>query len=315
MGIACLDGMRVTSDINYRLLTESIRNHQSNILSSQQRLSSGVLVSKASDDPGAYSQIRSLASSQAQMTQYQRNLGIASAYQKAVGGSLTQVTSLMQRLNEIAVKGGDGTLDDTTRGTLVDEVNELLETMVSVANGSDDGRYTFGGLRMDAPPYETVLDADGKITAVTYAGSEETREIRIGDTMTVVTNSPGSTSGNEGGVFQTSTRDVFASIIALRDALASGSEIANSGILEDLQDDLDHVLTASSLNGARQEQVTAQKNYLLNLQLSAKDARSSVESVDVAQETIKLAQAESAYEAALKSTATLLGQVSLLDYL
>ena len=307
--------MRVTADINYRLLTESIRNHQSNILTSQQRLSSGVSVAKASDDPGAYSQIRSLASSQTQMTQYQRNVNIAVAYHKTVSESLTQATTLMQRFNEIAVKGGDGTLDDTTRGTLVDEVDELLQTMISVANGSEGGRYTFGGLRTDAPPYETVLDADGKITSVAYVGSEETREIRIGDSMTVATNYPGSTSGNEGGVFQTSTRDVFASIIALRDALASGSEIDDSDILENLQDDLDHVLTASSLNGARQEQVTTQKNYLLKLQLSAKEARSNLESVDVAQETIKLAQAETAYEAALKSTSTLLGQVSLLDYL
>ena len=301
--------------MSYRMLTESVRNHQSNILTSQQRLSSGLVVTKASDDPGAYSMIRALASSQTQMTQFQRNVGIAETYHKTVSDSLTQATTLMQRLNEIAVKGGDGTLDDTTRGTLVDEVNELLETMISVANGSDGGRYTFGGLRTDAEPYEKVLDADGKIISVSYVGSEETREIRIGDSTTVVTNYPGSTATGEGGVFQTPTRDVFASIISLRDALASGTEIANAGILEDLQDDLDHILTASSLNGARQEQVASQKSYLLKMQTSAKEARSQLEAVDVAQETIKLAQAETAYQAALKSTSTLLQQISLLDYL
>ena len=301
--------------MSYRLLTDSIRNHQSNILTSQQRLSSGLVVAKASDDPGAYSMIRSLASSQAQMTQYQRNVGTAETYHKTVSDSLTQATTLMQRLNEIAVKGGDGTLDDTTRGTLVDEVDELLKTMVSLANGSDGGRYTFGGLRTDASPYETVLDADGKITSVSYVGSEETREIRIGDSTTVVTNYPGSTASGEGGVFQTATRDVFASIISLRDALASGTEIADAGILDDLQDDLDHILTASSLNGARQEQVATQKSYLLKMQSSAKSARSQLEAVDVAQETIKLAQAETAYQAALKSTSTLLEQISLLDYI
>ena len=301
--------------MSYRLLTDSIRNHQTNILTSQQRLSSCLAVTKASDDPGAYSMIRALASSQTQMTQYQRNVGIAETYHKTVSDSLTQATTLMHRLNEIAVKGGDGTLDDTTRGTLVDEVNELLETMVSLANGSDGGRFIFGGLRTDAAPYETTLDADGKISSVSYVGSEETREIRIGDTTTVVTNYPGSTASGEGGVFQTATRDVFASIIALRDALASGTEIADAGILDDLQDDLDHILTASSLNGARQEQVATQKSYLLMMQSSAKAARSQLEAVDIAQETIKLAQAETAYQAALKSTSTMLQQISLLDYL
>ena len=78
---------------------------------------------------------------------------------------------------------------------------------------------------------------------------------------------------------------------------------------------MDHILTASSLNGARQEQVATQKSYLLMMQSSAKAARNQLEAVDVAQETIKLAQAETAYQAALKSTSTLLEQISLLDYL
>ncbi len=306
--------MRVTSDMSFRLLTESIGHHQSNILESQQRLSSGVAVAKASDDPGAYGLIRDLASTQAQLTQYQRNVTMAEAYHVSVGENLTQATTIMHRLNEIAVKGGDGTMDETTRGALADEVDELLQTMISLANGSDGGRYVFGGLRTDVPPYEAELDADGKIVSVSYVGSEETRQIQIGESMTVATNYPGSTSAGEGGVFQTATQDVFASIIALRDALASGGEIADSGIQADLQENLDRVLTASSLNGARQEQVTAQKKYLLKMQTAASSARKDLEATDTAQETIKLSQAETAYEAALKSASTLLQQISLLDY-
>ena len=81
--------MRVTSDMSFRLLTESIGHHQSNILESQQRLSSGVAVAKASDDPGAYGLIRDLASTQAQLTQYQRNVTMAEAYHVSVGENLT----------------------------------------------------------------------------------------------------------------------------------------------------------------------------------------------------------------------------------
>ena len=308
--------MRVTSDISYRLLMESIRKNQTDILGSQQRLSSGVAVSKASDDPGAYGMIRALASTQTQLTQYERNANMAAAYHKTASDSLTLATDLMHRINEIGVKGGDGTLDDATRKIMAEEVDDLLKTMISAANGSDGGRYTFGGLRTDVPPYETVRDpVDGRIVSVTYVGSEETREIKIGDTMTVATNYPGSTTASEGGVFQNGTRDIFESIIALRDALASGGDIPDSAILGNLQGDLDHLLASSSLNGARQEQVATQQRYLLSMQTATKSARSDLESVDLAKETIRLTQAETAYEAALRSTSTLLQQVSLLDYI
>lgn len=314
--IAYSSTMRVTSDISYRLLMESIHKNQSGILSSQQRLSSGVEVSKASDDPGAYGMIRALASTQAQLTQYERNANMAAAYHKTASDSLTLATDLMHRINEIGVKGGDGTLDPATREIMANEVDDLLKTMISAANGSDGGRYAFGGLRTDVPPYEAVLDpTDGRIVSVAYVGSEETRAIKIGESMTVATNYPGSTGAGEGGVFQTDTRDVFASIIALRDALANGDEIPNSSILDDLRGDLDHLLASSSLNGARQEQVATQQRYLLSMQTATKSARSDLESVDLAKETIRLTQAQTAYEAALRSTSTLLQQVSLLDYI
>ncbi len=308
--------MRVTSEMSYRILSESLRQHQADILQSQQRLSSGVAVSKASDDPGAYALIRSMASTQAQLTQYQRNVNMALDYHKSVSQGLTQAVKLMHRINEIGVQSGDGTIDEVTRKALADEVNELLDSMISVANTSDGGRFTFAGLRTDTLPYEAVRDpVDGQIVSVSYAGSEESRQIKVGESLYITTNHPGSTGGSEGGIFQTATQDVFESIIQLRDTLQGGSVTDNTAVLERLQGDLDRMLNCSSLNGARQDQVTTQKNYLLSMQQNTLDARNTLESADLAKETIKLSQAETAYQAALNSTSTLMKQVSLLDFI
>jgi flagellar hook-associated protein 3 FlgL len=308
--------MRITQDMNFRMMSDSLSKQQLDLRKYQQQISSGVRVAKGSDDPGAYGQIRTLYRDSAQLEQYARNADKASQYHGNVDQSLTQAISLMHRINELVVQGGDGTLDQVSRDALAEEVNALLETMVGVANGSDGGSHLFGGLRTDVAPYETVVDpASGRITAVQYVGSEETRTIKTGDSLYVATNHPGSTSTSEAGVFQTATRDVFDSIIRLRDALSNGDEISDSDIPGRLQGDLDHMLDTVSLNGVRDEQVRMHKTYLLEMQSSNAESKEALESVDVAQTLMKLSESEVAYEAVLQSTARMMQQVNLMNFI
>lgn len=307
--------MRITQDMNTRMLSSALRQHQSSIYNYQQQISSGLQVSKPSDDPGAYGLIRSLKCDLAKLEQYSRNANMALNYHQAVNQSITQAVNIMHRVNELAVSGGDATFDDVLRGTIAEEINAMLESLIGVANGSEDGRYLFAGLRTDAAPYETVVDAEGMITAVNYVGSTETRNIKTGENLYVATNLPGSTDTSEGGVFQTATRDVFDAIIQLRDKLAAGEDIAGTEIQSRLQQDLDHLLNQASLNGVREEQVRMHKTVLLELQQANQKATEPLESVDVAATMMKLSQSETAYQAALSSTSRMLQQVSLLNFI
>ncbi len=306
--------MRVTSEMNYRMLSDSIQRQQATLQHYLQKLASGREVSKASDDPGAFGQIRHLASDGAQLQQYMRNAEMARQYTTTADQGLSQVIDIMHRINELSVQSGDGTL--TSRDALIEEVDTLLESMLSLANGSDGGRYTFAGLRTDTPPYETVLDPiDGRIVAVHYVGSEETRTIKIGDLTVVPTNCPGSTSTSEGGVFQTATRDIFDTIIQLRETMEAGQDVTTSAIPSRLQADLDHLLNTVSLNGAREEQIKMNQTYLIDRQSANLTSRDDLESIDLASAMIKLSAAETAYQAALGSASRMLQQVSLMNFI
>lgn len=308
--------MRITSDMSYRMLSQALAKHQAGIQKYHQQISSGKEVEKGSDDPGAFGMIGALKSDLTRLEQYKRNADMALSYHKAVDQSLTQAVNMLHRINELAVKGGDATLDETSRAALAEEVDALLESMLAQANGTDGSRYVFAGLRSDAAPYEATRDAaTGKILSVQYVGSQETRQIKTGDSQYVSTNFPGSTATSEQGIFQTGTRDIFNSIVELRQRLESGQSVADSDCMENLQGDLDHLLANVSLNGVRQEQVTLQRTYLLQQQLANQEATEKFESVDLASATIKLSAEETAYQAALSSTSRMLQQVNLLDYL
>ena len=129
------------------------------------------------------------------------------------------------------------------------------------------------------------------------------------------TNIAGSSPAGEGGIFQTATRDVFDSIIRLRDALLAGENPANTDIGEQLEADLGHMLNQASLNGARHEQVTLQKSYVSDMQLTHMQSLESLQSVDMAEAAMRLSQSETAYQAALYSSSNLMKQATLLNYI
>jgi flagellar hook-associated protein 3 FlgL len=315
MGSAYGVAMRITSDMNNRMMSSALRQHQASIYNYQQQIASGLQVRKPSDDPGGYGLIRNLKSDLSKLQQYSRNVDMALGYHKTVNQGITQAVNIMHRINELAVSGGDATLDSVLRESIAEEINSMLEAMIGAANSSEGGRHVFAGLRTDVPPYEAVHDAEGQIIAVQYVGSTETRNIKTGDELYVATNLPGSTDTSEGGVFQTATRDIFDSIIQLRDALAAGDEFVGTDIQTRLQGDLDHVLNQASLNGVREEQVRMHKTYLLEMQQVNQASTEPLESVDVASAMIKLSQSETAYQAALSSTSRMLQQVSLLNFI
>ena len=307
--------MRITSDMNYRMLAGTIQQRQLDIRNYQQQISSGLQVAKPSDDPGAFGMLSNLKTEQSQLKQYVRNADMARKYYASVNQGVTKAVDLLHRVNELTVQAGDATLSDTARAALAEEADSILKSMLSVANGSESGSYTFAGLRTDTVPYETELDAEGRIIAVRYVGSTETRSVKTGESLYVSTNLPGSTAIGEGGVFQTETRDVFDSIIRLRDALLAGESIPESDIPAQLQADLDHLLNSSSINGVRDEQARLHRTYLLEMQTANTKSTEALEAVDLPSALMKLSQAETAYNAAMYSASNMMQRVSLLNFI
>ncbi len=280
-------------------------------------MSSGRRVELASDDPGAFEAIRNLRSDIARLKQFERNTNMANHYLSMADQGMERTVSLIHRANELSVVAQDSTVDEATRRAIAGQVDELLKSLVNTANSAEGGRYTFAGLRTDVLPFEVEQDPDtGAIIAVTYTGSTETRMVKTGPEIYAATNLAGASEVGEGGIFQTETRDLFDSLISLRDSLQephSGEESA--AISDRLQQDLDHMLAQVSLNGARHEQVKLQANILREAQLTSMQSLDTLESVDMAEASMRLSQAETSYQAALYSTSTMMRQVSLLNYI
>lgn len=308
--------MRVTPDMNIRLMSGAIRRHQTNAFTLQQQIASGKQINKASDAPTNFNLIQHLKIDLDLLRQYERNADAATHYLRNVDEHLRRAVDVLHHVGELATKAGDGTLEQVSRDALADEVDALLQTLVGIANSSEGGRYTFAGLRTDTQPFDVQLHPDtGEIMAVVYQGSEETRMVKTGDSHYVATNLAGGTSSGSGGIFQTETRDVFDSMIQLRDALRNGDTVTDEALKQQLSGDLDHMLNNLALNGVRQEQVRMHKIANRDIQVSHERSVDSMESIDIAKSMMRLSETETAYQAALHSTSRLIQQVSLLNFI
>lgn len=108
-----------------------------------QSLSSGQRVNSAADDPAVATIIQQFAAQIAGSNQAARNLNDGVSLTQVADGALEQLSSNSQRLRELAVAAGNGTLSNEDRSALQAEANQL-----SQANNDIVQQTSFNGVAL-----------------------------------------------------------------------------------------------------------------------------------------------------------------------
>jgi flagellar hook-associated protein 3 FlgL len=223
--------MRVTDEMSYRMISGNLSSGQKGIYNLQRQISSGKAITRPSDDPGMYEIIQRLRADLANDTQYERNIEQAGRELLSTEDSMRNCIAILQRANELAIRASDATSSVSDRQTMGTEVNQLLESLIGIANFSEGGRYRFAGMRSDTKPFTTAdANGDGLIDSVSYNGSLEIKQIEASKGIFIPVSFPGSNTGGQNAVFQTQTADLFNTLIDLRDRMLAGENLAESRI-------------------------------------------------------------------------------------
>jgi flagellar hook-associated protein 3 FlgL len=83
----------------------------------------------------------------AQLNQYLRNIDMATSKVSAMDTALASAGDLIQRANELAIEGANGTLDASQRQAIAAEVSQLTEAMAQDAGAKVGDEYIFSGFR------------------------------------------------------------------------------------------------------------------------------------------------------------------------
>ncbi len=102
-----------------------LSRYQSGIAKSIQKISTGMRINSASDDPTAFTMSERMRSNIMGYKQASLNTQVGSSYLQTAEGALTQVNDIMGRMRELAVQGSSGTYSNSDREVMQIEIDEL----------------------------------------------------------------------------------------------------------------------------------------------------------------------------------------------
>lgn len=178
---------RISTGMMYSQSVALMMAKQAKLSHLEQQIATGSKIVSAKDDPVAAGAAVGLDRSLAAMERMKLN---GNNVQNRLGvqeNTLAQVNDLMARVNDLTIQASNPALSAPDKKTLITELNQIREGLLSLANSSDGtGRYVFGGTNDSDPPFAKI---DGKVV---YRGDQTQRQVEVGPDTYVRDALPGS---------------------------------------------------------------------------------------------------------------------------
>jgi flagellar hook-associated protein 3 FlgL len=172
--------MRVSTAGFHRNGINAILEQQTRLARTQEQITTGKRYQSAADDPIAATRAAALDRTLADNAQYERNSNIIEARLNYEEQALADVTTLLQRVRELALQGANTTLGPGERASLANDVRQNLAAMLDLANADDaNGEFLFAGTSTSTRPFSVGT------TGVNYQGDLTNRQIRISSTQSL----------------------------------------------------------------------------------------------------------------------------------
>jgi len=166
---------------------------QSQLLRTQQQLSTQKRILSPADDPAASAKIVGLNQTLKVTEQFQTNINFSRSRLEQEEGVVSGITNTLDRIREIAVQGNSAALTNEDRQSLAIEVQENLRELLGLANTQDaGGEYLFSGYQGHTQPFTAT--ASGPYV---YNGDDGQRSIQIGTSRQVTVTDSGTSAFRE----------------------------------------------------------------------------------------------------------------------
>ncbi len=167
--------MRVSTQQLFGRGIESINDVNAQLQKTQLQISTGKKVVNPSDDPVASTRILQLNQELELNAQYQRNIELVENGLKLEDDLLGSINDVVQRIRELTINAGNGSLNSDDLRFISAEIGERLEQLAGMMNSQDaSGEYVFGGFQGKTAPFQ-----QNESGSYVYKGDEGRRFVQI----------------------------------------------------------------------------------------------------------------------------------------
>lgn len=271
----------------------------------QMEVSTGRRINAPSDDPTGTAQSLTLQNHLDVLEQYNRTLTQAKGYLNTTDGALSSVSELVRQARTLAVQAGSTTTTKEAEDSLAAQVQSIIKSLGTIGNSTYGNRYLFAGQRSDTTPFveNTTGGFDYKGGQAATNDDAIRLDVGVGDSVQV------NVSGEE------AILPVIQVLTELRDRIKGGqTALISNDSLSKLDSAVQNVSRIRADVGSRTQHIDTVTQQNVNAKASFSKTLSDIQDVDIPTAVVELQSAQTAYQAALQSTARI-GQISLLDFL
>jgi flagellar hook-associated protein 3 FlgL len=180
--------MRVSTSMMYTLGADAMGRQESDLLHSQQQISSGRRILTPADDPVGAAQAVTVTQAKDRNDQYATNIDTAKSALSLNDTVLSEISDLLTSVRTSAVQGGSSALNDSDRASLASSISSQLQTLLGYANSKDSyGRYMFAGFQTASQPF-----VDNGSGSIVYNGDQGVKLLQVAPGRSLPVSEPGS---------------------------------------------------------------------------------------------------------------------------
>ena len=266
--------MKVNYNVSAMIANNALQRNDTLLSESLERLSSGLKIANAKDNPSGLAMSR-------RMNSQIEGLGVAGntsndaiSIVQVADGTLSEIQEILQRMNQLSIQASTDTLTNSDRETIQQEVTLLKDEIERMAATTQfNGQAILDG-SFDLKGYATVSEKGGApvtdpaVKVVTYSDLFEAGQYEITGIDVSYLHLTGSTGVDKKGIFF--ENDCEQNIKITRVTSTGKEDYMPSGMLAEIDGD---VLTLSDSTGKKVSvQIDRHFNGTINLDLTANGA-------------------------------------------
>jgi flagellar hook-associated protein 3 FlgL len=296
--------MRVTQSTLAITAQEGMARSLASLAVAQEQLASGKRISRFSDAPVDTTSVLRMRAQQDDYSAYTGAGEDGLAWLNTQDQALQSASELLGRARELAIQAAADIRTPVERNAIAAELTSIRDQLATLANSTYLGRSVFGGFQT---PAVTQVGTTWTWTGDPAGTAQVLR--RVGPDTVIQVN----LDGEDVFGFAAGT-DVFAVLDTLAADTAVGNTAAVTAGITALDGRADAVRAGLGLVGTKANQVQGMLDAGALQVMTLRTNRAGLEDADMADAALRLAQAQTAYQASLAATAQL-SLTSLVDFL
>lgn len=324
--------IRVTTLGTADSMLNYIRNGESRYFDLSKEASSGLKVTKPSDDASATKSLLNIKAQMNQLNNYLNNMSLGENELSVFDDAMTSLTNLVEKATDLTTQAANGTYSQSNMDSIRVQMDQIIQSVTDLANTNYNGTYIFSGTATSTKTYTTTTDALGNIVSITYNGTPSTgdyqRYLTISDGISIPINAVGEqifgsyTAADDNGTPADPSDDTpevavgfLGTLMKIRNALENYDQTEVSQGLSGMQEALDTASVTRTQFASILNRFQITRDSIGTTLTQLESYKSDLEDADLPKVLSDLAAQQTALQATYSVTTNLLSGVSILDYM